>query len=226
MRIAVISDVHSNVFALKASLEKLKEYSPDKLVFLGDLVGGGAYPEETVQLARGEKNAIFVKGNHDLFAYTGISPYKDDDVRTKFIKWQYAVLSESSKRFLKRMKDEEVFIAEGKKVVCLHYPKKANGWLKNPIMLPSESEIKEIFKGVSGDVFLFGHEHTGSIHETDGKFYINFGTCGNYFSPNVARCGIVDITPQKVVYKSINAEYDDKIPSEKAKEILKILERK
>ena len=223
MRLALISDVHSNVFALRAALGKIKEYSPDKLIFLGDLVGGGAYPEETVQLARRQSGAIFIKGNHDLFAYTGNSPYRPQDIRSKIIKWQYSVLSDASKEFLKNMKETETLVGGGKKVVCLHYPKKENGWFKIPVLLPNEDEVEQIFEGMDGDVFLFGHEHTGSFHVIGDKYYINFGTCGNYVETGLARCGIVDVTSEKVAYKLINAEYDDEIPKKKAEEILKIL---
>ncbi|MBO4323037.1 MAG: metallophosphoesterase family protein [Clostridia bacterium] len=225
MILAVIADVHSNVFALQAAIEELKKYSPDKFVFLGDIVGVGAFPEETVRLARKVENAVFVRGNHDLMAYSGESPYKKDDVRGKMTAWQFKALSKASKAFLSEFPEVVSFDAEGKKVVCMHYPKSSNGWFKIPKLFPSENEIKEIFDGVSGDVVLFGHEHSGSFHEIDGRHFINFGTCGNFLSPNAARCGIVEISAEKVVYKSINAYYDDRYARERREEILNILSK-
>ena len=43
MRYAVITDVHANVFALKAALKEIDLLKPDKIICLGDIVGGGAY---------------------------------------------------------------------------------------------------------------------------------------------------------------------------------------
>ncbi len=223
MVIAVISDVHSNVFALKSAISELNNYSPDKWVFLGDLVGVGAYPEETVVEARKIKNAVFVKGNHDLFASDGVSPYRKGDIRDKIISWHCRVLSSASKAFLRNMPETVSFKAEGKSVVCMHYPKSENGWFKIPKLLPTDAEITEIFRGVGGDVVLFGHEHTGSFHHIGERYFINFGTCGNFLSPDVARCGIVEITSEKVVYKSINAYYDDKQALKRNEEILNLL---
>lgn len=225
MRIAVLADVHSNVFALKAALAEIQKYNADKLVFLGDLVGCGAFPEETVTLARAQKNALFVMGNHDLFAFSGQSPYRKGDIRDKMTKWQGKVLSSASKEFLRSLPESAEFFAEGKKIVCMHYPKGGNGWFKLPVYLPTKEQVLDIFKGVDGDVILFGHEHTGSLTEYGGRYFLNFGTCGNFLLPNAARFGIVDVENQKVVYKSINAEYDDTFAREKRDEILKILRR-
>ena len=61
-----------------------------------------------------------------------------------------------------------------------------------------------------GDIFLFGHEHTGSFHEIGGKYYLNFGSTGNLVEKNAARYGVVDISPDgKVSYELKKAYYDD-----------------
>lgn len=72
-KIAVIGDVHSNVLALKASLQSIFEYeanvSPvDIIVFIGDLLTYGVCPNETLSelLALVPlRQIVFVIGNHD-----------------------------------------------------------------------------------------------------------------------------------------------------------------
>jgi predicted phosphodiesterase len=44
MRIAIISDIHSNLEALIRALEIIGQHSVDKIVCLGDIVGYGANP--------------------------------------------------------------------------------------------------------------------------------------------------------------------------------------
>ena len=41
MRIAVFSDIHGNLQALKTALEQIREKTPDKIVFLGDIFQRG-----------------------------------------------------------------------------------------------------------------------------------------------------------------------------------------
>jgi len=63
MRYLIISDIHSNLEALKAVLQQVPEY--DRLICLGDLVGYGASPNEVVQRVRQLNLAGLVRGNHD-----------------------------------------------------------------------------------------------------------------------------------------------------------------
>ena len=66
-----------------------------------------------------------------------------------------------------------------------------------------------MFSGYDGDVFLFGHEHTGSLTESDGRYYFNFGTCGNFLEKDVARCGIVEVSEDGVRQEIVRARYDE-----------------
>src|SRR5271165_3660441 len=69
MKVAVISDIHSNRHAFEATLEAIADTDAAELWCLGDLVGYGAEPDACVELAR-EHAAVCLAGNHDL-AVTG-----------------------------------------------------------------------------------------------------------------------------------------------------------
>jgi predicted phosphodiesterase len=69
MKVAVISDIHSNRHAFEATLEAIADSDAAELWCLGDLVGYGAEPDACVELAR-EHAAVCLAGNHDL-AVTG-----------------------------------------------------------------------------------------------------------------------------------------------------------
>ena len=65
MRVAVVSDIHSNLHALEAVLAELERDRPDELWCLGDLVGYGPRPNECCALVK-ERAEICLAGNHDL----------------------------------------------------------------------------------------------------------------------------------------------------------------
>src|SRR3972149_4560163 len=70
MRIAIISDVHSNLAALEAVLRHAEAQGPiDAFWCLGDTVGYGPQPRECVARLQ-ELDALMVAGNHD-WAGTG-----------------------------------------------------------------------------------------------------------------------------------------------------------
>jgi predicted phosphodiesterase len=68
MRVAVLSDIHANLFALDAVLSGVKALGPvDAVWHLGDVVGYGPDPDGVVARLRAV-GAIGVRGNHDSAA--------------------------------------------------------------------------------------------------------------------------------------------------------------
>ena len=100
MKYAVITDVHSNIFALKAVMSEIDKIKPDKILCLGDIVGNGAYPEETVQYIRRREDILCVKGNHDLFVNLNLTSFPIVDTRLKMFRWTQKALSNASRKFL------------------------------------------------------------------------------------------------------------------------------
>ncbi len=223
MRYAVISDIHANPDALKAVLAEIDKLSADKIICLGDIVGGGAYPEETVKMIRRRGDIDCVKGNHDIFSTIDLSSFRTDDTRLRFFRWQQRVMSGASKNFLASLPLSRRYTDCGLTIDCRHYPMNEKGRFKELILLPTEEQVKELFRGMKGDVFLFGHEHTGSQTVIGNKYYLNFGTVGNFLYPDTAMFGIVDIENGKVTYKPMKARYDDSAARRRTEEIRSIL---
>jgi predicted phosphodiesterase len=65
MRVAVVSDIHSNLHALEAVLGAIDAEAPDELWCLGDLVGYGPKPNECCAVLA-ERADVCLAGNHDL----------------------------------------------------------------------------------------------------------------------------------------------------------------
>jgi predicted phosphodiesterase len=67
MRYVIFGDIHGNLEALEAVLEKAANEKPDKYICLGDLVGYGANPNECIDRVLSVKPYL-VAGNHDYAA--------------------------------------------------------------------------------------------------------------------------------------------------------------
>ena len=74
MKIAVLSDIHSNLEALEACLAHARGQGAEKFVFLGDLLGYGADPKACLEIisAMVEDGALAVLGNHDEAVMGGL----------------------------------------------------------------------------------------------------------------------------------------------------------
>lgn len=74
MRIALLSDIHGNLEALRACLAHARAQRASDFAFLGDLVGYNADPVACLDLVReyADRGAIVVRGNHDEAALGGL----------------------------------------------------------------------------------------------------------------------------------------------------------
>lgn len=52
MKIAIISDIHGNLEALKATLKDIEKRKVDKIICLGDIIVKGVHPKECISLIR------------------------------------------------------------------------------------------------------------------------------------------------------------------------------
>jgi diadenosine tetraphosphatase ApaH/serine/threonine PP2A family protein phosphatase len=64
MRVAILSDIHSNLEALTAALAVVDRERPDRVICLGDVVGYGASVNECCALIRARAEVTLL-GNHD-----------------------------------------------------------------------------------------------------------------------------------------------------------------
>jgi len=102
MRVAVVSDIHSNLHALDAVLEAVDREQPDAVWCLGDIVGYGPRPDECCRIVE-ERAAICLGGNHDLGVRgdVDIDNFAPDAAAAAL--WTRGVLGEGAKAFLDRL---------------------------------------------------------------------------------------------------------------------------
>ena len=98
MRVAVISDVHSNLAAFQAVVADFG--AVDEVWCLGDVVGYGPDPNECIQLLRQLSGVFCVAGNHD-WACVGRLPVEDFNPHARAaVAWTTARLTAVSRDFI------------------------------------------------------------------------------------------------------------------------------
>lgn len=66
MKIAIISDIHGNLEALKATIKDIEKKQVDQIICLGDTITKGIHPHECIKLIK-EKCDIVIQGNTDEY---------------------------------------------------------------------------------------------------------------------------------------------------------------
>src|SRR6201987_3175133 len=102
MRVAVVSDIHSNLHALEAVLAAIDAGAPDELWCLGDLVGYGPRPNECCA-AVGERADVCLAGNHDLAVRGTIDLEEVGGEAAVAARWTRSVLSSEAQALLDRL---------------------------------------------------------------------------------------------------------------------------
>ncbi|MGD0019632.1 MAG: metallophosphoesterase family protein [Candidatus Limnocylindrales bacterium] len=115
MRIAVISDIHSNLRALEAVLASIG--TVDALWQLGDVVGYGPDPDAVVARLR-QVGAIGVRGNHDAAA-AGYVSTDDFNVDGRLaLEWTRAQISPETSAYVAALPERRV--PEGSDFTLVH----------------------------------------------------------------------------------------------------------
>src|SRR6201987_416702 len=105
MRVAVVSDIHSNLHALEAVLAAIEAERPDELWCLGDLVGYGARPNECGAIVA-ERVDVCLAGNHDLAVRGTIDLEEFGGEAGIAARWTREVLAPEAQALLDRLEPE------------------------------------------------------------------------------------------------------------------------
>jgi putative phosphoesterase len=212
--IAVLSDLHGNSAATEAALTDIDRHTPDEVLCLGDLVGYGARPNDTIDLVR-SRELPTVMGNYD----DGVGfdrddcgcAYKDEGERARgqaSLMWTRAVVDEERKAYLRSFSPELRREMHGVRLRFVHgSPRRMNEYLfadRDP------ASLARIAKGADCDVLVFGHTHVPWTREIEGVRFINTGSVGKPKDGD-PRAGwvLIEIAPDGVVTSTIHrVEYD------------------
>ncbi|MBV8605107.1 MAG: metallophosphoesterase family protein [Pelomonas sp.] len=101
MKLALISDIHSNRQALDAVLRHAREAGATQYVFLGDLVGYGGDPGWVVDrvIDYAGQGAVVVQGNHDYYT-VNLAPDTMHGNARLALDWTREQLTPAQQRFL------------------------------------------------------------------------------------------------------------------------------
>src|SRR5439155_1003877 len=91
--IAVISDIHGNLWALEAVLQDLDRLGPSQVIVAGDLALGGPRPAECVEFVR-RRGYPAIRGNTDEWLTSA------PDSVTDAIGWAATQMSDADRRYL------------------------------------------------------------------------------------------------------------------------------
>ncbi|MFP4082931.1 MAG: metallophosphoesterase family protein [Candidatus Aminicenantes bacterium] len=223
MRYFIFTDIHGNLEAFLVVLKFLKRRKIDHYIFLGDLVGYGASPNEIIQKIQPLRPLHIIRGNHDK-AVCGLDSVETfNPIAASAIQWTKTHLLKKSQNYLCRLK-------KGPQVIHNHVTLCHGAPFDEDHYIFGEFDAAEAFHHIKTPVCFFGHTHfpfvyaekdslvegtflTGNSNEVklekDKRYLINPGSVGQPRDRNSrAACAIYDSRTRKINF--FRLEYDIK----------------
>ncbi len=210
MKIAVISDIHSNSYALDKVLEDIKNNDIDMIVCTGDLVGYGTRPNEVIKTLR-ENKILTIMGNYDdaignkkIVCGCDYKDPKDAEKAGLSMLFTGQTTTDDNKEYLRNLPKEATFTFNNKTIRFVHGSTRViNEYLKE-----NSKEADEVMNELVEDILVCGHTHMPYAKYYGDKLLVNAGSVGKPKTnrPN-ANYVIININ-NEVEVEIIEVEYD------------------
>lgn len=190
MRVAIMTDIHANLPALRSALAAIGELGCDAIYHLGDAIGIGPFPAETLGLLLATPGMRFVSGNHDAWFAFGMPdpwPYGADQLEHQ--KWTHDQLDGKMRTAVAEWPFVREDTLDGVPASFLHYglsdedrwlatdsPASAQGFA-HVVFPPEVGALDTIFARRQGRIVFYGHDHVES-DLTGRARYVNAGPLG------------------------------------------------
>ena len=183
MKIAAISDIHGNLYALMKAFEDIDSQNVDLIVCLGDLVGYGPHPNEVIALIR-RRNIPTIKGNYDASVVDGDFTFiRDTSINSFSLPFAVGEVRESNKYYLDSLPTELNYEFNGVKLKFTHGSPNAI----NEYLFENGTNTKNVMESLDSDILVCAHTHIPSFKKFENKTYINVGSIGK---PKIGRPNI------------------------------------
>ncbi len=189
MRLAVISDIHSNLPALEAVLAEIDGSDADEIWSLGDVVGYGAQPDECTALVA-ERCPTGLVGNHDLGVIGVLDLGAFSPTAAAAVRWTQRSADGATLAYLRRLEP----LAEDHDVALYHASPRDPVWeyvlaidqaeeclatQARRVALIGHSHVPLFFTDGGGSEVQGAHAESGTrVEVADGRWLINPGSVG------------------------------------------------
>lgn len=221
MRLALLSDVHANRPALEAVMADVATRAVECTYHIGDLVGYGPWPNETVDLIR-QSHMAGVAGNYDstvaaAYKHCGCkyTDARQEEISHASFEWTKRHVSEPTRQFLGALPFRlDVRSggghAAGSSLILVHGTPTLNTvyWTEDR----SDAfctQMAGIAGAKSGDLIAFGHTHKPWHREIAGIHFVNTGSVGRPKDGDW-RAGyvVVDLSSDGAAVEFVRVNYD------------------
>ncbi|MBR2860961.1 MAG: metallophosphoesterase family protein [Clostridia bacterium] len=176
MKYLVLSDIHGNIVALEAILNKVPASRYDKILVLGDNVGDGPSPDKVINLLL-EKDAVMIAGNREELAREHFLGFGETQtaLQWKFMRDSIAFLEGDAKKFVMEAPNQ-LTVKDGDISVRLVHGSPDN--VRELLYYNEPARLNECLESIDENILLCGHNHYQFSYLHNDKLVLNPGSVG------------------------------------------------
>lgn len=187
MKLAVLSDIHGNLAALRATAEDIARWQPDAVVVAGDIVNRGPLPRQCLEFVlerQGRDGWHILRGNHEEYVLNVIadpSPRTgaEEAVRAN-VRWTAAQVGAPAP--LAAMPTIiQLEAPDGGEVRVVHASMRYN---RDNVLVDTPDDLLRAQIAPAPPLFCCGHTHRPLIRQIDDTLVVNAGAVGLPFDGN------------------------------------------
>ena len=179
MRVAVLSDIHSNYYAFKACYEDAIGCGAEMFIFLGDYVSDLSEPRRTMDLVseiQSQYPTVCLRGNREgymLDCESGRSSFTRGS-KSGSLLFTYEHLRKNDLDFIRGLKISDTIEIESVRIEIAHAAMDNDRYYFDS----NDGHTADIFPKMKCRYLLTGHSHKQYIQRNAGKTIINPGSVG------------------------------------------------
>jgi len=207
-KIAVISDIHSNIYAFESVLQDIqKRKNIDEIICLGDVVGYYPYPNECIDLVK-ENCSLVLLGNHDAGVIQSEPQFCFNSTAWEMIVYTQKNITKINYDWLTSLPRKRVLEKNKKKMYLVHgSPFSTFDYFHANSKESYIPMLEEAYEKIKTNFLMVGHTHMPAIVKTKKITLVNPGSVGQprHGVPG-ADYAIVDLSSSKATL--IHLDYD------------------
>ncbi len=204
MKIAILSDIHGNLEALKSVLKSVDKLNITQLWVLGDTLGHYYEAAESYKLLENYKT-LHIKGNHEYIFLDYLKGEKQQETDKKYGLCYQFYKKTFSKELITKIKqlDKIKIITHQKtKIKLVHEAPKVGGYV-----YPTEKKLTLQALEDDFDFVFMGHTHYPMVYFGSKTTIINVGSVGqNRVIGGIASWGVFNLENQ--VFQQMSTVYN------------------
>lgn len=211
MKIAFLSDIHSNYHALEACYEYIEKNGIEHICYLGDYISDFPYPVRTLEAIKEfarDHICFYIKGNREEYmenalknnvtfnkgSQQGSLLYTYENLRDEDIEW-FSSLAVSG----------EITIGSYAPFGISH----GDYTDSRAIITPADLSAEQFISRQKTSLHVLGHSHKPFIYERDGKILLNPGSVGVPVSGRKkAQMAVVTFRADMIMPEFVELSYD------------------